>query len=1296
MAATAPDSPKVNEPLKVQAILLNGQSPLNGAALEGAALPIIKQLDDRLIAYTLLSQSPRPNGGTRFVYRASLQHRGGPARFISARLLSATNANILIDGIQVLGFGPVSGNQTLTTTDSFEISTKNGNLPALGTLIWEIEAELSPVSFQMGDGGSFDGLAGDGVYTGSFTPAAEGRYLIRMIATGASPVPWERDAVTETTTVAQTLQYQAISDRWVDDDGDGLFDRLAVTINLSTTLASSYLAHLTYQSPNGKTTFLRQTQFLSLGAGVFELSIEAKRIAEAMQQDGPYQRLRLEILRVDNQGGQTAMLALDNLGATPVVTLAQLNTGPFRLGTNLSAIDVSRSGSSGFDFLQVDLPISSPGGECNWRAVLRPVGQSLDSYPVATGFGTLPKGASTLRFEFSGAKIRQVGISSPLQLAAIDLECGGTSQRIAESAAINGFSAAQFVQVAPSFDFQLAANTIALVPGARGSLRTSLLGSETVTAAGILMMTGMPSGIRFASVSPTSMSMAVPKEDYPLTIATDSNLQLGSYTGSLTAKAGDFTKTLPLTVNIVPAPITLALNLSEAALGGGQSITPVATVSGGSDIVWSVVPAVGTLSPTGTYTAPATIASRQTVRLIATAALDNRVTATVRIQLVPPGTVTLVPDTLVLHPSQSRYVGPTISNLTDQRFTWSISAPIATLEPFQNRDVNVIAPPVISQPAQATIRATYVPNPSLGADLPLQLMPAIQFSLSVDDPILNPGDIRQLNIRISNAVDNSIKWVLDPPIGIITPEGEYTAPSTLTASTSVLIRGFSVEDPSVQSSVNLILNAGVTNTPPAPWTSSLIGGAGPAGAVVAFGTGGFQLGASGCCWQSNSDAGVLLRRPVSGDSILTARFTGAGLPIDTRRKSIAGLQFRDGISPTAVYGGVFIERESTGANRWGLAFRLGAGLSTGFPDTYLPGALPDWIKLVRSGNTITAFYSSDNRNWLRMSLPVTIPMPATADAALFASNGTASVDAFSIRTTPDFLPACDAPSQAAARGRTLSFDLDAHRLLGHSGTFSFAVSGVPAGANAIFLPPDPSIGGIGRLEVNTGTAPDGAYPLVVTLTSGALSKQLNLTMTVASDFALQFQPKVLRANSNDNSRFDIRLSKPSGDTSPIALSGLPNSDFRYTRLEINPSSMANEGALASVEAITAGGNWIAGNAILRGSSSASTRRFLLPVRLKPVFFLSDPVSVIVASGGSAEFSITATNSIPGATVFETQGLPQGASIIPLQRSDSASSSTQRFRLSIPAGTPAASLTIVLQASQDGSISQLSIPVSITQ
>jgi hypothetical protein len=93
------------------------------------------------------------------------------------------------------------------------------------------------------------------------------------------------------------------------------------------------------------------------------------------------------------------------------------------------------------------------------------------------------------------------------------------------------------------------------------------------------------------------------------------------------------------TAVVNPAKVSLTVSPPSALLGPSQIAQFTAIVSGAADtaVTWTSSPAVGTLSASGLYTAPASITTAQSLTVTATSVADSTKSAAAAITLQPPG-----------------------------------------------------------------------------------------------------------------------------------------------------------------------------------------------------------------------------------------------------------------------------------------------------------------------------------------------------------------------------------------------------------------------------------------------------------------------------------------------------------------------------------------------------------------------------------------------------------------------------------------------------------------------------------
>jgi Galactose oxidase-like, Early set domain len=107
------------------------------------------------------------------------------------------------------------------------------------------------------------------------------------------------------------------------------------------------------------------------------------------------------------------------------------------------------------------------------------------------------------------------------------------------------------------------------------------------------------------------------------------------------------------------------------------------------------------------------------------------------------------------------------------------------------------------------------------------------------------------------------------------------------------------------------------------------------------------------------------------------------------------------------------------------------------------------------------------------------------------------VPSLRIVTVTDFSVAAGPPSQNVLPAGSATYGVGITGQNGFSGTATFGVTGLPAGATASFVPPSIAGSGMTGMTIQTTAAtPFGTYPLTITGTSGAISHTANVTLVV--------------------------------------------------------------------------------------------------------------------------------------------------------------------------------------------------------
>ncbi len=275
----------------------------------------------------------------------------------------------------------------------------------------------------------------------------------------------------------------------------------------------------------------------------------------------------------------------------------------------------------------------------------------------------------------------------------------------------------------------------------------------------------------------------------------------------------DSMKTASATVSLIPIKVTVAPN--AMSLGVGASATFVGTVTGTSNTAatWSLNPAVGTLS-NGIYTAPAMIATAQTVTLTVASEADPSETATATIHLIPVG-VSLSPGATSLTGGQSATFTPTVTGTTLTAVTWSLTPALGTIANGVYQ-----APVIVASQQIVTVMATSVADSTKIASATVTLIP-IAVTVSPNSVSVGAGGSAAFAASVSGTGNPAVTWSLNPSVGTIV-NGVYTAPAAISSAQTVTLTVASVVDSTKTATAAISLIPGSLSL--APGSVSLTGG----------------------------------------------------------------------------------------------------------------------------------------------------------------------------------------------------------------------------------------------------------------------------------------------------------------------------------------------------------------------------------------------------------------------------------------------------------------------------------------
>jgi hypothetical protein len=128
-----------------------------------------------------------------------------------------------------------------------------------------------------------------------------------------------------------------------------------------------------------------------------------------------------------------------------------------------------------------------------------------------------------------------------------------------------------------------------------------------------------------------------------------------------------------------------------------------------------------------------------------------------------------------------------------------------------------------------------------------------------------------------------------------------------------------------------------------------------------------------------ADNGILTWQTLSGDGEIIARITTIENANSTSR---IGLMIRESLAPNSRH--AFIGTDGSGSLRWVRRTRTGGSTSSSNAGIGMPPNL--WLRLARTGDTITAYTSLSGSSWSRVS-KITVPLGASSYMGLMVSGG---------------------------------------------------------------------------------------------------------------------------------------------------------------------------------------------------------------------------------------------------------------------------------------------------------------------
>ncbi len=297
------------------------------------------------------------------------------------------------------------------------------------------------------NGAAGDATAGDGIYTASFTATATGSYnaLAQISGTNSHGTPFTRVAGTGFSVVpARGSLTGTLTNQGVDDNSNGLFDRVVVTAQANVTVAGDFALNVTLRTPGGQTLLGHGVATLATGLQTIAASFAAPDILAAGE-NGPYIIEGVELVYVTTTGMEPSDWITEGTQATQAYLLSQFERPPIELtGVNSDqAVDTGADGVFDQLVVRVGIRVATPGTYQYAVRLKDPCGEQIEFIAAQQSF---PSGANpeVLVLTFNGAVIGTHGVDGPYAVRDLLVYGAGGSLVASVVAGTQSYGAIQF------------------------------------------------------------------------------------------------------------------------------------------------------------------------------------------------------------------------------------------------------------------------------------------------------------------------------------------------------------------------------------------------------------------------------------------------------------------------------------------------------------------------------------------------------------------------------------------------------------------------------------------------------------------------------------------------------------------------------------------------------------------------------------------------------------------------------------------------------------------------------------
>ncbi len=449
---------------------------------------------------------------------------------------------------------------------------------------------------------------------------------------------------------------------------------------------------------------------------------------------------------------------------------------------------------------------------------------------------------------------------------------------------------------------------------------------------------------------------------------------LANNNDTLTATFNSITPTPSPTPSVTPTP-------TPTSVAPTPTRTPTAT------------PVVATPTPTGTPTRTPTrtfTATRTPTRTFTATATPTRTFTATATPVPPTGTATPVPPTVTpVPPTNTSTPAPGTPTRTPTRTRTFTRTPSNTRTPTRT--------PTATRTPTVTFTASNTPTPSRTATPTITPGGSVPPSVSLTSPVGGSLFTAPASITLTASASDSDGTVsrVDFYDGSTLIGSDATAPYSLDW-TNVPAGSHSLTAVAVDNQLISATSAAipVTAQPFSGWLHQDIGAVAAAG-DASYSAGAFTVSASGADIEGTADEFHFVYVPVTGNATIVARVASLQ---NTNAWAKAGVMIRETLANNSRNAAMFVSR----ANGTRFQRRTGTGAVTA-SNAGPVAAAPYWVKLVRSGSTLTGFASADGAAWKYVG-SATVAFPSSVFVGLAVTShsdgivNTSALDSVSVLT----------------------------------------------------------------------------------------------------------------------------------------------------------------------------------------------------------------------------------------------------------------------------------------------------------